>query len=71
MPAPAEITQIVELFERNYNQYRAPTIMEAAVRHRFIDPSFIALGWAVNNAQGSATQPREPQGRTDSSGGSR
>ena len=33
MPAPAEIVQLVELFQRNYDQYRDPAFSEAAVRH--------------------------------------
>jgi hypothetical protein len=33
MPAPAEIIQLVELFERNYDQYRAPAFSLTAVRH--------------------------------------
>jgi len=32
MPIPAEISQLVELFERNYDQYRDPAFTEAAVR---------------------------------------
>jgi predicted type IV restriction endonuclease len=71
MPVPAEISQLVELFERNIDQYRAPAFTEAAVRHQFIDPLFIALGWDVNSAQGAATQPHDPEGRPRSSGGSR
>ena len=43
MPVPAEISQLVELFERNYPQYRDPAFTEAAVRHQFIDPFFAAL----------------------------
>ena len=40
MPAPAEIVQLVELFERNYDQYRSPAFSETAVRHQFIfEPS--------------------------------
>lgn len=56
MPAPAEIVQLVELFQRNYDQYCAPSFSEAAVRHQFIDPFFAALGWDVNNTQGFAEQ---------------
>jgi len=59
MPAPAEIVQLVELFQRNYDQYCAPSFSEAAVRHQFIDPFFAALGWDVNNAQGFAEQYKE------------
>ena len=56
MPVLAEISQLVELFERNYDQYRDPAFTEAAVRHQFIDPFSAALGWDVNNAQGFAEQ---------------
>jgi hypothetical protein len=59
MPAPAEIVQLVELFEHNYDQYHAPAFTEAAVRHQFLDPFFLALGWDVNNAQGFAEQYKE------------
>ena len=59
MPAPAEIVQLVELFQRNYDQYRSPAFTEAAVRHQFIDPFFAALGWDVNNTQGYAEQYKE------------
>ncbi|MFZ1466872.1 MAG: Eco57I restriction-modification methylase domain-containing protein, partial [Anaerolineae bacterium] len=59
MPAPAEIVQLVELFQRNYDQYCAPSFSEAAVRHQFIDPFFAALGWDVNNTQGFAEQYKE------------
>jgi predicted type IV restriction endonuclease len=71
MPVPAEISQLVKLLERNYDQYRAPAFTEAAVRHQPIDPFFIALGWDVNNAQGLATQPHDPEARPRSSGASR
>lgn len=59
MPAPAEIVQLVELFQRNYDQYCAPSFNETAVRHQFIDPFFAALGWDVNNTQGFAEQYKE------------
>ena len=59
MPAPAEIVQLVELFERNREQYRSAAFSETAVRHQFIDPFFAALGWDVNNAQGFAEQYKE------------
>ena len=63
MPVPAEISRLVELFERNYDQYRDPAFTEAAVCHQFIDPLFIALGWDVNNAQGFAEQYAVQGGR--------
>ena len=49
MPAPAEIVQLVELFQCNYDQYRDPAFSEAAVRHQFVDPFFAALGWDMYN----------------------
>ena len=36
MPVPAEISQLVERFERNYDQYHSLAFSEAAVRHQFI-----------------------------------
>jgi predicted type IV restriction endonuclease len=59
MPAPAEIVQLCELFECNYDQYHSPAFSETAVRHQFIDTFFAALGWDVNNAQGYAEQYKE------------
>ena len=52
MPAPAEIIQLVEQFQSNYDQYHSPAFSEVAVRHQFIDPFFEALGWDVNNDEG-------------------
>lgn len=52
MPAPAEIIQLVEQFQSNYDQYHSPAFSEVAVRHQFIDPFFAALGWDMYNAQG-------------------
>jgi hypothetical protein len=60
MPVPAEISQPVELFGRNSDQYRDPAFNEATVRRQFIDPLFIALGWDVNNTQGFAMRPQDP-----------
>ena len=62
MPVPAEISPLVELFERNYDQYRDPAFTEAVDRHQFILPFFAALGWDMHNAQGSAEQPRDAAG---------
>ena len=59
MPAPAEIIQLVELFQRNYDQYRDPAFSEAAVRLQFIDPFFAALGWDMYNVQEFAEQYKE------------
>ena len=63
MPVPAEISQLVELFERNYDQYRDPAFTEAAVRQQFIDPFSAALGWDVNNAKVSLSSTRRSSTR--------
>lgn len=52
MPAPAEIVQLVELFQRNYDQYRDPAFSEAAVRH---DPTPASM--TPTSAQGIAASP--------------
>jgi hypothetical protein len=69
MPVPAEISQLVELFERNYDQYRAPAFTEAAVRHQFIDPFFAAL--VAETAQASTCMRGWPwrESRTIPKGG--
>ncbi|OQA44768.1 MAG: Type IIS restriction enzyme Eco57I [Chloroflexi bacterium ADurb.Bin325] len=59
MPTPASIIELVELFERNRDQYLSPQFSEAAVRRQFIDQLFEALGWDVANRQGFAEQYKE------------
>ena len=54
MGAPKEVVQLVERFERNLDAYRRGTYNETQVRHEFIDPLFIQLGWDVNNERGYA-----------------
>lgn len=51
---PDVIYELVERFQRNRSQYRAPTYNETQVRREFLDPFFEALGWDVNNRQGYA-----------------
>jgi len=54
MAVPKKITDLVERFERNIDAYRSGKYKETQLRHEFIDPFFIALGWDVNNEKGYA-----------------
>ncbi|MFH1616867.1 MAG: DNA methyltransferase [Planctomycetota bacterium] len=49
MTMPKEILHLVESFERNLDSYKTQQYNETQLRHEFIDPFFIALGWDVNN----------------------
>ncbi len=52
--APAEITRLIERFDRNIESYRAPGYKEAQLRAEFINLFFEALGWDVRNIEGRA-----------------
>ena len=54
MAAPEKIHQLIETFDRNIEIYKNQHYHETELRHEFIDPFFIALGWDVNNTQGTA-----------------
>ncbi len=54
MPTPKKVIQLVQLFDRNLEAYRSGKYNETQVRHEFIDPFFMALGWDVNNEEGYA-----------------
>ena len=71
MPAPTKILELVERFHCNLRAYEQAPYNEAQARIEYIDPLFIALGWDVNNAQGLATQPHDPEVRPRSSAASR
>ena len=63
MTAPTTIMELVERFHRNRDAYRSGHYNETQVRHEFIDPFFIALGWDVNNIRairGSSPRPGLP-----------
>lgn len=59
MPAPKEIIELVERFERNIEEYKLGRYNEAQVRQEFINPFFEALGWDMNNRQGLAEAYKE------------
>ena len=54
MPAPSELIELVERFERNIEAYKSGQYNEAQVRREYIDPFFELLGWDVQNRQGYA-----------------
>ena len=59
MPAPEEISKLVERYTNNRDQYRSSSYREADVRLEFLDPLFKALDWDVDNTQGNAEQYKE------------
>ena len=46
--------ELIQRFDSNIEAYRSGQYNETQVRHEFIDPFFIALGWDVNNEKGYA-----------------
>lgn len=54
MPAPQEVVDLVDRFERNIDQYQSPAYKEARLRQEFLDPLFGSLGWDVYNREGNA-----------------
>ncbi|MDA1050718.1 MAG: hypothetical protein O3C40_09600 [Planctomycetota bacterium] len=54
MGAPKEIVDLVHRFREQYDSYRLPSYGETELRREFIDPFFKALGWDIDNKQGSA-----------------
>jgi len=54
MNVPEQVTRLIETFDRNIEAYKDPDYNETQLRHEFLDPFFMALGWDVNNTQGLA-----------------
>ena len=59
MPAPEEISKLVERYTNNRKQYISSGYKETEVRREFLDPLFKALGWDVDNEQDFAEQYKE------------
>jgi len=70
MPAPAasaatfdtfraELTRLVERFDRQHPTFTSPDYNEATLRADFLDPLFRALGWDVGNQKGLIHTERE------------
>lgn len=54
MPAPKEVLELVERFQRNRQTYEDPHFNETETRVQFLNPLFKALGWDVDNTAGYA-----------------
>jgi hypothetical protein len=54
MTAPDVIQSLVDLFDTNRDQLVLPSYNETQIRREFIDPFFNALGWDIDNKQGTA-----------------
>lgn len=59
MSAPPEILKLVERFREQHDTYVSGDYNETQLRRDFLDPFLRALGWDVDNQQGSAEQYRE------------
>ena len=58
-PAPDAVKRLVDHFDQNRDAYHSVSYNEAQLRREFIDPLFEALGWDVENRQGSAMPYRD------------
>ena len=54
MPAPQEVSELIERFDRNREAYLSNEYNEAQVRLELINPFFKALGWDMYNEAGYA-----------------
>ena len=54
MNVPEQVTRLIETFYRNIEAYKHHDYNETQLRHEFLDPFFMALGWDVNNTEGLA-----------------
>jgi type I restriction-modification system DNA methylase subunit len=54
MIAPDTIQSLVDRFDTNRDQLVLPSYNEMQIRREFIDPFFNALGWDIDNKQGTA-----------------
>jgi hypothetical protein len=54
MPAPREILNLIDRFDRNAEDYRAAPYNEANVRQELINPFFECLGWDIDNKRGAS-----------------
>ncbi len=58
-PAPDAVKRLVDRFDQNRDAYLSGSYNESQLRREFIDPLFEALGWDVENRQGSAMPYRD------------
>lgn len=51
---PEKVRSLVEVFERNADEYQSAHFNEAMLRQQFVNPLFKCLGWDMDNEQGYA-----------------
>ena len=51
---PQKVLDLVEIFDRNADEYRSGDFNEANLRIQFVNPLFKTLGWDMDNEQGYA-----------------
>lgn len=56
---PQKVLDLVEIFDRNADEYRSADFKEANLRIQFVNPLFTALGWDMDNTQGHAEAYKE------------
>ena len=49
-----KVLSLVEVFQRNADEYLAAHFNEATLRQQFVNPLFKCLGWDMDNEQGYA-----------------
>ncbi|MEK7153683.1 MAG: restriction endonuclease subunit M, partial [Patescibacteria group bacterium] len=54
MPAPREVKELVQRFQRDHDIYTNPHFNETETRIQFLNPLFKALGWDMDNSAGYA-----------------
>jgi hypothetical protein len=59
VPAPPEVKNLVEKFDRNLDAYKNSSYKEEQLKQEFINPFFKALGWDVDNVSDAAPQYRD------------
>jgi len=53
------VSDLIEKFEHNLDEYRNPRYKEAQIRVEFVNPFFEALGWDVHNKAGYSMSYRD------------
>ncbi len=56
---PSIISDLINKFERNIDEYRNPKYNETQIRIEFVNPFWKALGWDVDNEKGYALNYRD------------
>ena len=54
MSTPQKVLDLVEVFDRNADDYQSAHFNEAMLRQQFVNPFFKCLGWDMDNEQGYA-----------------